>query len=385
MLITTNKNFFYGLLLFFISIPAIYYDRFLGLIPYHYAVLYIIFFVYAYERKTVCYTQPGAFYFLFFIFYFLYSLIITTDTVSTLIYFFLWVFNISMFVISSSLSFERIKGFVHYYSVFILLSLFLGLFLFLFFDNKHANPYSAWDKNNFSFAVYLSFIGACFFKRYTTAKLILILSIFIFSRTLLLMMLVAFVIYFWKENKKKMIFLSSLILLILALMLNGEWLPFQFIAERLSGIVTLVNSLTEYTSSGVMSDSVQIDDWRRYYLIIANLDIIRNTFPLGTGMGLTNYLNHYDPSYITYVGHAGRAHNFVISYLAEMGLLFFVFITIIFHSVFTINNILFKAAMAGMLAGLITNEYITSPMFWILLGFAHNYKIFIKKDNNATV
>ena len=189
------------------------------------------------------------------------------------------------------------------------------------------------------------------------------------------MMLVSVLFYYSRKSFKKVAFVSFCFVCLNYMLYKVNIPEFTFFYERIGGISTLVNSLIDFSQTGHMDSQLKIDDWRRYYLIIANIDIIKSTFPVGTGMGLSNYLSHFDMQYLAYTGRAARAHNFYISYLGEMGVLFFVFIGIIIYSITKIKDYLLQAAMVGMVIGLATNEYITSPMFWILLGLGINKKL----------
>lgn len=361
-------------------LPAIEFERLLNLIPMHYPIFILLVLVayLSHGRKFVDRLALG--FFLFFSLYYVYSLSFVSDARSASVYYALWVTNIFIFNCAISLNEKGIALITDVYCSFIIISLGLGAVNLIFLDGAHANPYLAWDKNNFSFAVYVAFMLAVLQKKQNFAIIIGVGSILIFSRTILLMYLVVGAVAYIKK-RPSLFSVFGLVIVILFVMAGDVLLAsLGFLGERLSGAINLISELRSYISTGSEVSSVQLDDWRRYYLFIASIDIVQRTFPYGTGMGLENYLEHFDPAFIAFTGKAARAHNFFISYTGEMGLLFLVFL-LLFVRVFSrsVNFVAF-AGLLGLFAGLTTNEYITAPMTWFLLGVAINKNLLSKKD-----
>ena len=116
-----------------------------------------------------------------------------------------------------------------------------------------------------------------------------------------------------------------------------------------------------------------------------SFNLIKYTFPFGTGMGLGNYLNYlnmYSSDFLNYTDHLGRAHNYYISFLAEAGVFFFGLTYFIFKPLFLNSNIILKSFYFSLLIGIATNEYITSPFFWLLLGLVYRYSLTFKISND---
>lgn len=365
----------WGLVLFLCMLPAIQYERFFSLIPLHYPFFIgLVLITYLNYGGRPFIGIPLSF-FAFFTLYYLYSISFVPNISSASVYYCLWVSNVFVFYCGVSLNAKGVVFIAEVYCSFILFSLCAGLINLVFFNGSHANPFIAWDKNNFSFAVYLAFMLALLTGRPRPAAIIAVLSVFVFSRTLLLMYIVVGVIVYFRRNH---FFTASVAVLVLFAVILGGGLPlvnFGFLGERLSGAFELVGELSLFITTGIEASSVELSDWRRYFLFIANIDIVRESFPLGTGMGLANYLEHFDPYYVTFTNHPGRAHNFIISYLGEMGFLFPIFLMLFLPVFRRAQSRIAFAALVGLFVGLITNEYLTAPMSWLLFGIAINSTI----------
>ena len=149
-----------------------------------------------------------------------------------------------------------------------------------------------------------------------------------------------------------------------------------FLNQRLMSAIILIENFYEYFNNNSLEIARNIDDSRRFFVTLANFNLIQYTFPFGTGMGLDNYLNYlhlYSSEFLSYTDHLGRAHNYYISYLAEAGLFFFILTYLIFKPLFINSNIILKSFYFSLLVGIATNEYITSPFFWLLLGLVYRY------------
>ena len=185
------------------------------------------------------------------------------------------------------------------------------------------------------------------------------------------MLLAALLFYSYKKFK-----FYSILKFILIISVFGFYLVFSnpFLFDRLNNAIILESNLFEYFSSNQIVLSTNIPDSRRFYLTLANLNLINYTFPFGTGMGNENYLNYlhlYSSYFLNYTDHLGRGHNFYISYLAEAGLLFFVFVYLLFKPLYLKADIILRSFYFSLLVGIATNEYITSPFVWFFLGILY--------------
>ncbi|WP_202807719.1 O-antigen ligase family protein [Pseudoalteromonas sp. SCSIO_11900] len=291
-----------------------------------------------------------------------------------------------MWVFSKELKAEEISDSL---IIFTLFSVFLGGVTFFSGLTYSGNPYLLWNKNSYLFLVFIGFSLAVFRGYYFTAVLIILLSLLIFSRTLLVMY-ISLAIILVLDPKKLLkylfIFLCSIILLGLLLYLLRHLTFVDFLIQRVEEATELAVALYEYYYNGAgIGVGKKVGDHQRFMLFVSNLDLLIGNFPYGTGMGLKNYLMHIDPKFYQYFvnGHVARAHNFYISYLAEMGVLFLFFIVLLFKIYSNIHAKILKAAMLSIFLGLAFNEYITSPYLWLFFGIAINKNFRFNKKGNT--
>ena len=242
-----------------------------------------------------------------------------------------------------------------------------------------SNLFDALNKNSYIFLVVVAIAIALQQDKKFLLILIFVSAIFIYSRTLYVMIICAFLFYiFSKIQIKSFIYLLLIFLFFWIVFLNFSENNFLF--ERITHAFSLIDALYEFSQNADLSVGKEIGDKRRFYIIVVNIDLLTTVFPFGTGMGLDNYLSKIDPSHATYLPVFGRAHNYYISYFAEMGLIFFLFFTyILYKPLFLNSNIYYKSLYFGMLIGISTNEYVTSPYFWIL--YALIYRTYYEKRN----
>lgn len=125
-----------------------------------------------------------------------------------------------------------------------------------------------------------------------------------------------------------------------------------------------------YLSTGQFSFSENFDDTRRVYLSLAAIESLKDTFPLGTGFGLENYVQFAGINIgEVYSGSVrlSMSHNFYLSYAALSGIFF---VPLLVFLLMPISNSLneYKYLYIMFLIGIAFNEYITSPIFWVVHG-----------------
>jgi len=316
--------------------------------------------------------------FIFFTIYFFYSMLITVHPISTIKYYVMWILNIS--VVYFILKLKNIEKFLDFYLMFITLASLLGVVLHFSGTFYSSNPFDAFNKNSYIFLVMLAISISLYKEKKYHLYIILISSVFIYSRTLYLMLIVSFLFYMLSVMRLKT-FLQLILISVFLLFIMFNISENNFIVERIQQSFVLVERLYEFFQYSDLSLGQGIGDHQRFYVIISNIDLLTEVFPIGTGMGLENYLSHINPMYSDYLHNGGshRAHNYYISYLGEMGLFFFIFTYILYKPLFLDTNIFFKSLYFGMLVGIATNEYVTSPYFWIL--FALMYRVYYQERN----
>ena len=134
-------------------------------------------------------------------------------------------------------------------------------------------------------------------------------------------------------------------------------------------------------------------DYKRFILVSEAMRIFKEHWILGTGMGLGNYLSYFDGNI-----SPARPHNLYLSYLAEFGLIGFLFLFIFLTSLgiklyktvkLTKGSkefFLAKAFFMGHISILIMfifHEYITAPYVWFFWAVAVGFGLIMarKKDS----
>ena len=94
---------------------------------------------------------------------------------------------------------------------------------------------------------------------------------------------------------------------------------------------------------------------------------------MGTGIGLKSYQNSLEKNRLGCKAQGShkmvyiRAHNFYISYLAEMGIFFF---PLIIFLILKLRNRNSGYIILGLLIGFLGHEYLTSPYTWMIIGLS---------------
>ena len=372
-----------------INVPTILFglqifQRRLFSIPSSYLVPYIYFFIPKFSYIT-------SFYFT----YIIYSFFISTDKISTLIYSTLFIFNTFVYnsIKSPKKNIEvRIRDFNKILKFILIISSLFSISLWILnlniLPNKiyltTFNPLNALNINSYIFIIYYFTFAALYLNNGKDLFLGGILFLITDSRTALVFLI--FIILQILDNKKllptlKTINLKVIIpivistLLIYPIFLNTKSLDkikhnFGTSIEFIENILFNRKEIQAIFKTG----GVTLQDHQRLCLTINNLTHIEKTFPQGTGIGLksyTNSLKKYNlgcnaprhPEGKFYI----RAHNFYISYLAEMGI-FFIPLFIFIVSKFRNRNS--RYIILGLLIGFIGHEYLTSPYTWMIMGLS---------------
>mgnify|MGYP000022305746 CR=1 FL=1 len=109
----------------------------------------------------------------------------------------------------------------------------------------------------------------------------------------------------------------------------------------------------------------------RNMLLLSALDIVKNEFWFGTGIGLDNYRKAFHKHSMYYKD--SKAHNFYISYLAELGFFGFVMLLIILKNIYQKLSkdrkfYSFRISFLSISIMMFFNEYIGTPELWFFYG-----------------
>ncbi len=357
--------------------------RRLFFIPSSYIVPYIYFFIPKISNIT----------FFYFIYSF-YSFIISTDKISTLIYSFLFVFNTFAYNAlkdpKESIKI-KIRDFNKILKIILIISSIFSIFLWVLnlniLPNKIFltlfNPLNALNINSYIFILYYFSFAAMYLNNGKDLFLGGILLIITDSRTGLLFLI--FLILQSLDNQNLLPTLKRINLkIIIPILISTLFIiPIFFSTEFFDNIKHNLNTSMEFAENIfinkkeiqriIKNNEVLLQDHQRLCLTINNLNHIEKTFPKGTGIGLNSYLNSLKNNNLgcKAPNHDGnlyiRAHNFYISYLAEMGIFFIPLILFLFLKLRNRNS---GYIILGLLFGFLGHEYLTSPYTWMILGLS---------------
>lgn len=357
--------------------------RRLFFIPSSYIVPYIYFFLPKISNIT----------FFYFVYCF-YSFVISTDKISTLIYSILFLLNTFVYnaLKDPNKSIEiKIRDFNEILRVILIISSIFSLALWILnlniLPNKIFltlfNPLNALNINSYIFILYYFSFAALYLKNGKDLFLGGLLLIITESRTGLVLLI--FLILQVLDNQKllptiKRINLKIIIpIFISTLLITPIFLSTKF----LDNIKHNINTTIEFAENILINQKEMqriiknndeiLQDHQRLCLTINNLNHIEKTFPKGTGIGLNSYLNSLEKHKLgcenpNYKGKLYiRAHNFYISYLAEMGIFF---IPLILFLILKLRNRNTGYIILGLLIGFFGHEYLTSPYTWMIIGLS---------------
>ena len=121
-------------------------------------------------------------------------------------------------------------------------------------------------------------------------------------------------------------------------------------------------------------------------LILSAIEIIKNNFWFGTGIGLENYRNAFH-KYVSFYHHDSKAHNFYLSYFAELGVFGFILLILILGVLYkklskNKTHIAFRISFIGIAFMMTMNEYIGLPELWFFYGILIGVSINTKNVHN---
>ncbi len=376
-------NFYFGIFLFLIQI----FIRRLIFIPSSYLVPYLYFFKYKLSSISV-----------FYICYIVYSIFITSDFKSLIIYSLLFLFNTFVYnniVNNSNLVWFKLKQFQILIRYSLLSATFLSLLFFLLNINILANniyltnfnPFNALNLNAYIYIIYFYAFLSLSLKKVKDFIFALTLLLISDSRTGLIMFGFALIqlIFNYKVVTRKLkikkslfigltVFTSIVFSLIIITSLDQRFINnLQNSSKFLKTDFKSFNETTQLLKKAKLTEksSSESSELHRLCITSQNIKHIGKTFPFGTGIGLGSYQNSLEKNNLLCAvakNEPIRAHNFYISYLAEMGIFFFpLLLFFLSHLRFTKSRFI----IIGLLLSLLGQEYITMPYIWMILALSN--------------
>lgn len=185
-----------------------------------------------------------------------------------------------------------------------------------------------------------------------------------FSRSGLVGLMAGVILYYWRFSVMGFVKLAAAIVLVALFLASG-------IAERTTERLLLTGRTV---SALVQNEDVDrsVGDRNRVLLVHGAIATAREHFWFGTGLGMENYregLSKASPLPLT-----SKAHNFYISYFAELGLFGFVLLLAILQRIYAslaplgTRHRAYRVSFIVMALMMTMNEYILLPELWLVFG-----------------
>lgn len=298
-------------------------------------------------------------------------------TLSAFIYWLMWVFNFMLFIVTVNI-FSKVnigKSISIIKKIFLILfyGSIVGIFRYVVGLDEGSNFMPMFNRNATVVMVVMLTPLIFFLREYKAIKNTFFWFAYIAIFLCLLLM------------HSRSGFLGFLLLSFLYLLLSGKIqvgkivviviLLFSFLFSPLG---EKINSrlLAAFDSSMILSSGNQIEkgesDYKRNMLMLSAVEIIKNDFWFGAGVGIDNYQKAFH-KYVHFYHHDSKAHNFYLSYMAELGFFGFTLLMIILLLIYKklskkTNMIAFRVSFFGLAFMMTMNEYIGLPEIWFFLG-----------------
>ena len=185
-----------------------------------------------------------------------------------------------------------------------------------------------------------------------------------FSRSGLVGLMAGLVLYYWRFSVMGLLKAGAAVAVVALFLSSG-------VAERTSErLLTAGNTVSAMLEGRDVERSV--GDYNRVMLINGAIANAQAHFWFGTGLGMENYregLRKASPLPVT-----SKAHNFYLSYLAELGIFGFVLLLGILQRIYAsllpmgTRYRAFRVSFLVMALMMSMNEYILLPELWLLFG-----------------
>ena len=303
----------------------------------------------------------------------------------------MWVINPLSFFIFEKISYtipkdKIIKDLKFVFICLIIISL-IGIFKYIFKIQEDGNFIVNMNRNGTSFLIVAVFLPInmmyYYYNQSRWALLIFTIGSFLFFTNIVLITgrmgflgFVLSVFLFLLLDKRIKEFCKRLskfyYVLIFVLFFSVGFLVFSFIGDR---VILRLNRTLVTMQTLIEFNDVVGNDYHRYQLLLNAIDIINNNFLFGVGIGRLNYKIIAQELGFYYVS---QAHNFYLSYLAQMGVftfglvllfLFLILLKCLYLGIYLKQYIPFICLSSVLFMNLF-NEYITVPIWWMFLGIS---------------
>lgn len=187
---------------------------------------------------------------------------------------------------------------------------------------------------------------------------------FTFSRSGIIGVVACILLYYLRFSLGGLAKTAAVVLLIVTVAYSG-------VADKSLQRLERVIVTSQMLIHGESLDN-SMNDFNRVMLLKGAIATATDNFWFGTGLGLENYQKAFHK--VSDYGQASKAHNFYISYFAELGLMGFSLLMLILYLAsrklypLSSRHKAFKVSFVAMALMMTMNEYILMPELWFFYG-----------------
>ena len=341
-----------------------------------------------YNNKTLYYLM---------LVFFLYTLIIALFkgvSITTFIYWLMWVFNFSLFIVTVNIFSKADKeistNIIKKIMIILVLGSLIGIFRFIVGISSDSNFMPMFNRNGTIVMVVM--LAPLMFYLFDNKKInhlffwfsyitIFICLLFLGSRSGFLGFLLTSFLYLLLHSKVNFVRIITIVIVV-----------FSFLLSPLGGTMKNKLSAALISVSTVLSgETIEAGkaDYKRNILILSAIEIIKNDFWFGAGVGVENYQKGFH-KYVDFSDHDSLAHNFYLSYFSQLGLFGFLLLMLILFLIYkklskNKDMAAFRISFFGMAVMMTMNEYIGLPEIWffygILVGISINESAILERKS----
>lgn len=185
-----------------------------------------------------------------------------------------------------------------------------------------------------------------------------------FSRSGIIGLLAGIILYYMRFTLSGLLKSAAAVVLIAAVAFSG-------IADKSLQRLAHVSVTANMLLHGEDLNS-SMNDYNRVMLLKGAIATAEDNFWFGTGLGLENYRRAFHK--VSDYGHDSKAHNFYLSYFAELGIAGFSLLLLILYLIsrklypLSSRHKAFKVSFLVMAIMMTMNEYILLPEIWFFYG-----------------
>ena len=298
-------------------------------------------------------------------------------SLTTLSYYLAYIMNIFLFIVAknyySKLNFQKIRRILMLLLNVVIIGSTVGIARYLIGVDLDANFMPLLNRNaTIVFIISVIPVLMYFYEykylsryRYWLYSLIFLFTLlYIFGRSGIMAFLFVYLAYYFRFRVRSFLIITFSFVILSGIVSLG-------IADKMLDRFADFNRTLPMLYSGDIEAGV--GDYERLLLIRSAVDIAKENFWFGTGVGVENYQREFHKIVVNY-DRDSRAHNLYITRFANFGLigwlLFFTLLIGVYRMLppWTEGQKYFRISFMGVAILMMFNEYILLPQLWIIFG-----------------